>query len=536
MSDPQIDPVVERLRANLRYAGIAASEADIQGILERGFLRITVAFDELARRQPLDLVPDYLGSWEPEASPLTSLPSPASAELAAGQPAGTIAAIAGRLRSRDVSPVELTEQALARIAERDKQLNAFQLVLAERALAAARTAEQEIVADSYRGPLHGIPVAVKDLLTLRGTATTAGSRILADWTTDWSAAAVDRLEAAGAIIVGKTRMPEFAYCPGSTNPHYGPTRNPRSTEHDTGGSSSGSAAAVADGMVFAALGSDTGGSIRIPAAHCGLVGLKPTFGRISLYGAVSLAWSLDHLGPLTRSVTDAALLLEVLEGHDPRDGRTRSLQPQALGRIVAAAGDGARGLRIGVLRDDGSAGALGSPEVLERWRAGLDALARAGAELVELDIPEFNDLRPLVGAILAIEALAYHQPNLKTRLDDYGYFMRQRILAAYSFEAGTFVRAQQLRGLLRRRCDQIFSQVDLVSTPTLPQPAPSLDVPSATVFTGPFNLLGWPTITVPVGDTPAGLPVGLQLAGRPWHDATVLRAARGLEAALASPA
>jgi aspartyl-tRNA(Asn)/glutamyl-tRNA(Gln) amidotransferase subunit A len=511
-------PLVDRLRANLRAAGIAATDEDVEGIAAKGFLRLIEQFDALAAHEPLDLVPDYLGVWGPgEASEgRAELPTPAGRE-------DTLLVAAARLRAKEVSPVELTEQALARIAERDPLLNAFQLVLADEARAMAREAEHEILAGQYRGPLHGIPVAVKDLLAMRGTRTTAGSKILADHVTDFDAAAVERLRAAGAVIVGKTRLSEFAYAPGSINHHYGPTRNPASLEHDTGGSSSGSAAAVGDGLVFMALGSDTGGSIRIPAALCGIVGIKPTFGRVSLFGCASLSWSLDHLGPLTRSVADAAVTLAALSGHDARDARTR--QGSGLGVVQS---ESLAGLRIGVLENDGSGGPVAPDDVLAAWRTGLARLEARGAELVRLELPEINALRALNNAVLAQEALAYHQPRLRARLDDFGPFMRQRILAAYAFDAGSFVRAQQLRGLLRRRCSAIFEQVELLSTPTVPAGAPPLGMSSLTTHTGPFNLLGWPAISVPSGTTAEGLPVGLQLVGRPWDEAGVLRVAAEL--------
>ncbi|MGI8552237.1 MAG: amidase, partial [Dehalococcoidia bacterium] len=337
--------------------------------------------------------------------------------------------------------------------------------------------------------------------------------------------AVERLRAAGAVIVGKTRMSEFAYSPGSNNVHYGPTRNPWNMEHDTGGSSSGSGASVAAGLVFAALGSDTGGSIRIPASLCGLVGLKPNYGRVSLYGAVTLSWSLDHLGPLTRSVADAAIMLAALEGYDSRDIRTRPSTP-----VDVNLDEGVRGLRIGVLGDDGSGMPLATPETLAAWRAGLDALKRQGAELVPIDLPETQALRIVSGVILVQEATAYHERSLRERPHDYGEFARQRLLAAYAYGPGAFVRAQQARRVLRRRFDAIFDQVDLLSTPTMPAGAPPLGVPAPVTFTNPFNALGWPAITVPVGLTSDRLPLGLQLAGKPWDDAIVLRAAHIVEA------
>ncbi len=518
------DQVIDQLRVNLRAAGIQAAEADIQGIVEKGFLSRLADIERAIAQAPIDVVPDYLADWSLGADQ-PHQPSPMNAAIQ--RHASPIATIASQLRARQLSPVELTEQALSRIAERDPELNAFQLVLAEPARAAARRAEQELAAGEYRGPLHGVPVAVKDLLAIRGTPTTAGSKILADNITDFDAAAIERLETAGAVIIGKTRLSEFAYSPGSNNAHYGPTRNPRHPDRDTGGSSSGSASAVGAELVYAAIGSDTGGSIRIPAALCGIVGLKPTFGRISLYGVLPLAWSLDHLGPLTRSVADAALLLEALSGYDARDPRTRRNVRQPTPDDLDA---GVRGMRIGVLGDDGSGGRLGSDAAIAAWRQGLTALEQGGAELVHVDLPELEPLRLLNSAILAMEASAYHHPNLRTRLDDYGEFMRQRILAAFAYDPRAFVRAQQARAVLRRRCDAIFERIDLLSTPSQPDVAPPLGSLGSLTFTAPFNILGWPAISVPSGTSADGLPFGLQLVGKPWDEATVLQAARVVEA------
>ena len=518
------DRAIDQLHANLRAAGIAPSPDDIQGVIDKGFLSRLRDFEQVIQGVISDATPDYLDESRP--SPSVGLPGePPERVFGASSPIGALAA---QLRARQLSPVELAEQALADIAARDPQLNAFQQVLADHALAAARRAEGQIAAGDYRGPLHGIPVAVKDLLALRGTRTTAGSKIFAERVTNFDAAAIERLEAAGAVIVGKTRLSEFAYSPGSNNAHYGPTHNPHAADRDTGGSSSGSGAAVGAGLVLAALGSDTGGSIRIPAALCGIVGLKPTFGRVSLYGVTPLAWSLDHLGPMTRSVGDAALLLHVLAGPDSRDPRTRPDGAFALPENLDA---GARGLRVGVLGDDGSGGPLGSDAALAAWRAGLAALEAAGAELVPIDIPALESLRLINSAILALEASAFHEPMLRTRLADYGEFMRQRVIAAYAYGPRAFVQAQQARAALRRQCDALFGQVDLISTPAQPGSAPALGSIGSTAFTGPFNALGWPAICLPVGSD-AGLPLGLQLVGRPWDEATMLRAARAIEAAL----
>ena len=550
--EPTPGAIVDRLRANLQASGIPFLEADVEEILRRGYLRNVPAFEALAARTPNDTLPAYLGprfAGAPEPGPLAGetsdadppLPSP-SRPVPPGLPwsGGPDAELrhasllegAALLRTGAISPVELTKQSLAAIERADPGLNAFQIVLAEEALSAARTAEREIAGGHYRGPLHGVPVAVKDLLTMRGTRTAAGSAILSDSAMDYDSAAVERLRGAGAVIVGKTRLSEFAYSPGSNNAHYGSTRNPWQPEHDTGGSSSGSGAAVAAGLVYAALGSDTGGSIRIPASLCGIVGLKPTFGRCSLHGAVPLSWSLDHLGPMARSVGDAALLLEVLAGHDPRDPRTLSAPTSALTPSVGLPPylqGGVRGMRIGVLADDGSGVPLGTPEVLVAWRAGLRALEERGAILVELDLPEVEALRIATRATLVLEALAFHLPMLRAHLDQYGPFPRRRLLHGYGYGPLAQAQAGQITATLRTKLHGIFEQVDLLSTPTMPIAAPLLGIPAVVTHTAPFNQLGWPAISIPVGLTSHGLPLGLQLVGKPWDEATVLRAAYTLE-------
>jgi aspartyl-tRNA(Asn)/glutamyl-tRNA(Gln) amidotransferase subunit A len=517
--------LIDRLRANLRVAGVPATDEDLEGIVARGFLARAPDFQRLAAAAAGDHLPDYLDHAAlpapPAAAPPAGLPEPTDAD--------SLLATAARLRAGAVSPVELAEAALAAAGERGQALNAFQLVLAEQAIAAARRAEREIDAGLYRGPLHGVPVAVKDLLDLDGTPTTAGSKIRAGAMATGDATAVARLRDAGAVIVGKTRMSEFAYSPGSNNAHYGPTANPYDQSRDSGGSSSGSGAAVAAEIVFGALGTDTGGSIRIPAALCGIVGLKPTHGRTSLAGGATLSWSLDHLGPLTRSVADAAAMLEALAGPDPRDGRTMRLAP---GFVAGGLEDGAQGLRVGVLRDDGTGGPLATADQMGAMRRAAAALEAAGAELVELDIPAIDELRVVGAAILAMEAAGLHLPNLRERLDDYGAFPRQRLLAAFYYGPGEFVLAQQARAGLRRRCGALFDQVDLLLTPCVPDTAPELGVPAPTFFTLPFNTLGWPAISLPAGLSAAGLPLAVQLAALPWDEPTLLRASYTLEQAL----
>ena len=517
-----------RLRANLRAAGLTISAHDLDGIAAKGFLSRLADFERLVATVAHEQMPDYLD--------FDSLPVPLAATDEASHPlsgpSGSISAVAARLRAGEISPVALVEQALARLDALDTRLNAFQIVIAEQALADARHAEAELAAGHDRGPLHGVPVAAKDLFDVAGLPTAAGSQIRAGVIASEDATVVARLRAAGAVVIGKTRMSEFAYSPGSNNAHYGPTANPFDQTRDTGGSSSGSAAAVAAGIVYAALGTDTGCSIRIPAAFCGIVGLKPTWGRVSLAGAVTLSWSLDHAGPLARSVADAAIMLNVLAGPDQRDGRTlRPSPPFAVGELRA----GVAGLRVGLLRDDGSGRALAGPAQLDAVQRAAAALTAAGAEVIAIDVPQLDGLRVVGSAILSIEAAALHLPWLRTRQAEYGEFMRQRVLAAFAYEADAFVRAQQARAVLRRAANALFAQVDVLLTPMHSGPVPALGVPATNAIAIPFNCLGWPALSQPAGLGSDGLPLAVQLVAAPWQEATLLRAAYIVEQALGLP-
>ena len=537
MSEAAPGWIVDLLRANLRQAGIPLAEPELERILELGLLRTAVAFAELEEETPAEVVPDTLGYWGgaesaagAESAPESALRSSELRGAAAGTPAAppqdSIAGVAALLQRRAISPVELTERALVLIAARDPELNAFQLVLDDRAREAARSAEREIGSGRYRGPLHGVPIAIKDLLDMAGTPTSAGSNFHAGRPAARDSRVVARLREAGAILVGKTRLAEFAYSPGSNNGHFGPTRNPHDPTRDTGGSSSGSGAAVAAGMVFGALGSDTGGSIRIPASLCGIVGIKPTFGRVSLTGATPLAWSLDHVGPMTRTVRDAALMLSVLAGADAADPRTRDVPVPDWTATLEA---GVRGMRIGVPDRDGDPEPIASLPSFHAWNTSLMKLEAAGAMRVTVDLRGMADLRVVNGALLAMEAAAYHRPMLRARAADYGEFARLRLLAAHAYAPGAYLRAQQARAIARAGFERALDGVDLLSTPTMPGGAPALGVPAPTRFTAPFNLLGWPAISVPIGLTAGALPLGLQLVGPPWAEAQVLRAARAVE-------
>ena len=534
MPPSHASPLVDKLRVNLRAAAIPASDVDVERLIGDGSLSRMEEYVRALRETGPDVEPDYVRGpvRSGETATFRERRSDAGGPGAAfpGSPSSgpdsdlpsSITAAASLLRSGALSPVELVDRALARIAQRDAELNAFQLVLVERAGASAREAEAEIRRDAWRGPLHGVPVAVKDLFAMADTVTSAGSRRTV-WPPEAAdAAAVARLERAGAVIVGKTRLPEFAFWPGSSNPHYGPTANPRDVDRDAGGSSSGSAAAVADGMAYAALGSDTGGSIRIPAALCGVVGLKPTYGRVSLEGCVPLAWSLDHAGPLTRSVQDAALLLDALGAGEGE---------AAAETAVGAPGAGVGALRVGVLRGDGTDRPLASDEALEQWACSLRALEAAGATLVDVELPEMATLRAVNFLILSVEASAYHAAGLRAHYDDYGEPCRTRLLAGFAYDANDLVQAQRTRRGIRGRWQALFERIDVLSTPSQPDVAPPLGEMASVKFTSPFNALGWPAISVPFGSGSGGLPLATQLVGPPWQEVLVLQAARVIEEA-----
>ncbi len=434
--------------------------------------------------------------------------------------------VAPLIQQREISPVELTTLSLEAIEDINPTQNSFRLIMAERAMEAARSAEAEIGNGVYRGPLHGMPIAVKDLMDIAGETTAAGSKVLADRVASEDSEGVRLLREAGAVITGKTSMPEFAFSPASNNQHYGPVPNPWNSERDSGGSSSGSGAAVASGLVYGATGSDTGGSIRMPSTLCGIVGLKPTFGRVSARGAVTLSWSLDHIGPMTRTVLDAAIMLDVLAGYDSGDARTRRVPT---GGYADSVEGGVDGLRVAVISDDGG-GLMGTPAVLDGLTAGVATLEAAGASVEQVVVSELAEFSALYGSLLVIEAAAYYEPFLRERPDDLGEFARDRLLLAYAYSPAFFVQGSQARAVLRRRIEDRLAGYDLVVVPGMPHEAPPLGVVQQnTRYTGPFNALGWPAIVVPVDLGADNLPVAIQIAARPWQESLVLRAGRVVE-------
>jgi aspartyl-tRNA(Asn)/glutamyl-tRNA(Gln) amidotransferase subunit A len=443
--------------------------------------------------------------------------------------------LAELIRTRQISPVEATERVLERTASLNESLNAFITVLGEEALQDAWKAEREILAGHYCGPLHGIPLSVKDLFATKGIRTTAGSRVLAQHRPDADATVVTRLREAGAVLIGKTNMLEFAYA--AVHPDYGPALNPWDPTRSSSGSSSGSAVAVAAGMGYGSIGSDTGGSIRIPAAYCGIVGLKPTYGRVSRHGGIPVSWSADHFGPMTRTVADAAALLGPIAGHDPRDPTSADVPvPNYVGTIDA----GIAGRRIGIT--DAYLRQHVDPTVQEPVARALKTLERLGATIEEVALPPPSETVPALLAILMPEATAFHLPWLRSQPDSYSQAVRERLELGAVTPAVSYLQAQQAR---RRIVDEFLAamkRVDLLVTPTAPTAATPLEgdlttgdaaapeVLAALInFTGPFDLTGFPAISVPCGFTESGLPVGLQLVARPWEESMLLAAAHAYE-------
>ena len=432
-----------------------------------------------------------------------------------------------------MSPVEVTEACLARIDRLDRTLNAFITLTPDRALAAARRAEGEITAGHWRGRLHGVPIALKDLFATAGVRTTCGSRILRDWVPAKDAGVVRRLHEAGAVILGKLNMSEFAYA--AIHSDYGPPRNPWNLDRFTGGSSSGSGAAVAGGLCFGATGTDTGGSIRNPAAHCGIVGLKPTYGLVSRAGVVPLAWSLDHAGPMAGTVEDAAILLDAMAGFDPADptsivpttGDAGALPP------LEASAPALRSLRLGAV--EGQLAKETSADVAARVREAVRVLQPLVAEVEEVTLPMLEEMVAAWWTICLAEASAYHQQTLAERAQDFGPIVRERLQAGLAIPAVQYLQAQRVRRAAVLEFDKLLARVDLLVLPATFAEAPPIATADAVhssevlrrriVPTAPFNLLGLPAVSVPCGFTDSGLPVGLQIAGRSGEDRLVLAAA-----------
>ena len=448
--------------------------------------------------------------------------------------AETIVEFAPRLRRKEISPVEVTRACLDRIEKLNPVLNAFITVTAESALEEARAAEIEISRGEWRGPLHGIPIALKDLIDTAGTRTTAASALFQDRVPTEDAEVVRRLRQAGAVILGKNNLHECAYGGSSLISFFGDVHNPRNTAHIAGGSSGGSAAAVAAGLCYAAIGTDTAGSIREPAALCGCVGIKPTYGRVSARGVIPLSWSLDHVGPLAATVGDVAVVLQSIAGYDPLDVCSVDV---AVSDYVSPPSDRTKTLRIGVPRayfyDDLDG------EVRAAVEQALAVIGSLVAEVrdVQIDVPTDRTVQ-------TAEAYAFHADNAARTPELYLPETLRRIRKGEDISAGEYIQRRRELETARRRAHDSFADVDLLVTPTIPIPAPAIaDLkkdpdalrPAELVLlrnTRPFNVWGLPAVSVPCGFTRGGLPIGLQIAGPHWREDLVLRLARAYESAV----
>lgn len=438
----------------------------------------------------------------------------------------TIAGLRRRLDRGEVSPRELVGDALARIDERDGEINAFITVRGEEALAEA----DALAGSRYRGPLWGVPIAVKDIIDVAGTRTTAASAILRENVANADAHVVERLRAAGAVIVGKVNTHEFAYGALTTSPHFGPARNPWDTTRVCGGSSGGSGAAVAARIVPGALGTDTAGSVRVPAAFCGVTGLRPTTGLVSNRGVIPVAWTFDTVGPLAHTAEDCALLLQATAGHDPLDGSTIPVSVPPYGHQLTG---GVRGLRIGVLRSLFS-GTI-DPRIAATVEDALRTLEQLGATLVNVDLGPLTKAGAIQQAIQFVEAAEYHRDWLEQRPGDYGADVRARLLVGLFLPPTTYVTGQRARRRLMAELGALFDQTDVLAAPTMPVLPPrigeeTVDVNGETTpyrltvipYNSPWSCTGTPALSLPCGFVD-GLPVGLAVAGRRFAEPLLLR-------------
>jgi aspartyl-tRNA(Asn)/glutamyl-tRNA(Gln) amidotransferase subunit A len=445
-----------------------------------------------------------------------------------------IAALAARLRAGELSPREAVAESLELIERLDPALNAFLSVRGEEALAEAGALE----AAGERGPLYGVPVAVKDVIDVAGARTTAASRILAEHVATADAETVARLRRAGAVVVGKLNTHEFAFGATTASPHFGPARNPWDTERICGGSSGGSAAAAAAGLVAGTLGTDTGGSIRIPACLCGVTGLRPTAGRVSNRGVVPVSWTYDTVGPIARTAEDCALLLEVVAGHDPADPTTA---PVPVPRYREELDGSVAGLRVGLVAHllEGAV----DPRVAAAVEAAVGQLARLGAEVERVDARFLRETEVVQQLVMLPEAAAAHLPWLRTRLADYGPDVRARLLAGLLLPGTAAVTGQRARRQLVEQARPLLERYDLLAAPVMPVVAPRIgeEVVEAgperlpyrlalIPFNSPWSCLGLPAASVPCGLV-EGLPVGLALVGRRFAEGVVLRAAHAFQRA-----
>jgi aspartyl-tRNA(Asn)/glutamyl-tRNA(Gln) amidotransferase subunit A len=446
----------------------------------------------------------------------------------------TIAEAARLIQQRELSPVELVDSRLARIEQFDGKLNSFIRVLADQARADARAAEAEIEAGKYRGPLHGIPIGLKDIYETAGVATTGHSKVMQDHVPKADAFSVTRLRDAGAIVMGKLATHEFAFGGPSFDLPWPPARNPWDTTRFTGGSSSGTGAAVAAGLVLAGTGSDTGGSIRGPAAFCGLAGIKPTYGLISRRGILPLGFSLDHAGPMAWTAEDCAILLQAMAGHDPADPGSAN---HPIPDYRAALGRDVKGLRIGLIRHFYERDNEANAATRQAIDAAAKTLAGLGCSVRDVTLSPLADWAACGVTIMLSEAYAIHEANLRSRFTDYGEIFRDRMVLAGLITAADYVQALRRRRELIAELDTAMADLDLVMTAAAPSEAPPIDqVPKFTIMDRPsltiaFNVTGSPAMSVCCGYTEGGLPLSFQIVGKRFDDATVLRLAHAYEQA-----
>jgi aspartyl-tRNA(Asn)/glutamyl-tRNA(Gln) amidotransferase subunit A len=448
-----------------------------------------------------------------------------------------VAALSEHLRSRKLSPLEVTDAYLDRIKRVDEKIHSYITVTTDDARASAKKAEREITAGNWRGTFHGVPVGLKDLLYTKGVLTTAGSKILAGFRPDFDATSWARLKKQGAVMLGKLNLHEFAYGITSTNPHWGACRNPYALDRIPGGSSGGSAAAIVARTAAATIGTDTGGSIRIPASLCGCVGLKPTWSRVSRYGVVPLAYTMDHVGPITRTVRDAALMLNVIAGHDPNDS---SSSREPVPDYTATLNAGVKEMRIGVIRElmDGL-----SDDVAKSFKAAMRQLVDLGASVDEVSIPTLPSANVINSIATFTEALEYHDEWMRTRPNDYGADVRRLLESGMAITGVAYVRAQRARAqvladalLAMENHDVLAAPGSAITAPRIGESRlvgdgePRVDVVDKILrFTAPFDCTGQPAIAIPTGLASDGLPLSMQIIGRPFDEPAVLRVSSAYE-------
>lgn len=434
----------------------------------------------------------------------------------------TIAEAAALIQSKQLSPVELFRYFMSRIETYESKLNTFITVMVDEAQKQARQAEAEIMAGNSRGPLHGIPISLKDIIAYAGYPMTNGSRIAPNYTPVFHATVTQKLVDAGAVIMGKAHLNEYAFK--APHPYYGWTRNPWDLDSIPGGSSSGSGSAVQAALVMASIGTDTGGSIRNPASYCGVVGLKPTYGRVSRYGVTPLSWTLDHIGPLTRTCEDAAIVLEAIAGYDSNDESSYNetvWNMQAFDKLESL-----NGKKIGIpstyFYDDLA------PDVEASVKQALHVMEQLGAELIPVEIESMEELIGAHRVILLTEAYAFHHHNLEQQAEGYGPKLRLSFELGQFFPAEAYIQAQRLRTGMRDQFNRIFEKVDVLVTPTTPTVAKKIDqfenenTLMLQSMTSTANFLGLPALSVPAGFSADGMPVGLQLMGRPYGEGDIL--------------